>query len=32
MSTAYTTVVPGFGFLRDRFTEAFIANWKLNTT
>ncbi len=26
----YTTVVPGFGFLRDRFTEAFIANWKLN--
>jgi formamidase len=27
----YTTVVPGFGFLRDRFTDAFIANWKLNT-
>jgi len=26
----YTTVVPGFGFLRDRFTEPFIANWKLN--
>ena len=26
----YTTVVPGFGFLRDRFTEPYIANWKLN--
>ncbi len=26
----YTTVVPGFGFLRDRFTEPFVANWKLN--
>ena len=26
----YTTVVPGFGFLRDRFNEAFIVNWKLN--
>jgi len=25
----YTTVVPGFGFLRDRFPEPFIANWKL---
>jgi formamidase len=26
----YTTIVPGFGFLRDQFTEPFIANWKLN--
>jgi len=26
----YTTVVPGFGFLRDRFTEPYIANWRLN--
>ena len=26
----YTTVVPGFGFLRDRFTEPFVTNWKLN--
>jgi formamidase len=25
----YTVIVPGFGFLRDRFTEPFIANWKL---
>jgi formamidase len=24
----YTVIVPGFGFLRDRFTEPFIANWK----
>ena len=23
----YTTVVPGFGFLRDMFTKPFIANW-----
>jgi formamidase len=26
----YTTIVPGFGFLRDRFTEPFVANWRLN--
>jgi formamidase len=26
----YTLIVPGFGFLRDMFTEPFIANWKLN--
>ncbi|HXV07111.1 MAG TPA: acetamidase/formamidase family protein [Burkholderiales bacterium] len=26
----YTLIVPGFGFLRDLFTEPFIANWKLN--
>lgn len=25
----YTTVVPGFGFLRDRFPDPFVANWKL---
>lgn len=24
----YTVIVPGFGFLRDRFTEPFLANWK----
>jgi formamidase len=26
----YTTIVPGFGFLRDLFPDAFIANWKIN--
>jgi formamidase len=26
----YTTVVPGFGFLRDLYPKPFIANWKLN--
>ena len=26
----YTTVVPGFGFLRDLYPNAYIANWKLN--
>ena len=26
----YTTVVPGFGFLRDKFPDPFIANWKTN--
>ncbi len=26
----YTVIVPGFGFLRDRFTEPYIANWKLS--
>lgn len=25
----YTLIVPGFGFLRDRFTEPYIANWQL---
>ncbi len=25
----YTVIVPGFGFLRDRYTEPFIANWRL---
>lgn len=24
----YTVIVPGFGFLRDKFTEPFLANWK----
>jgi formamidase len=26
----YTVIVPGFGFLRDRFTEPFLANWRAN--
>jgi formamidase len=26
----YTVIVPGFGFLRDRFPDPFIANWKLD--
>ena len=26
----YTVIVPGFGFLRDRFTEPYIANWQLD--
>ena len=26
----YTTIIPGFGFLPDMYTEPFIANWKLN--
>lgn len=26
----YTTIVPGFGFLADKYTEPFVANWKLN--
>ena len=26
----YTTIVPGFGFLRDMYTEPFVANWKVN--
>ncbi|MGJ3246047.1 MAG: acetamidase/formamidase family protein [Elainellaceae cyanobacterium] len=25
----YTVIVPGFGFLRDQFTEPYIANWLL---
>ncbi len=24
----YTVIVPGFGFLRDKFTEPFLVNWK----
>jgi len=28
----YTVIVPGFGFLRDRFTEPFLVNWKLTRT
>jgi formamidase len=26
----YTLIVPGFGFLRDLYTEPYIANWRLN--
>ncbi len=26
----YTVIVPGFGFLRDEFTEPFLVNWKLD--
>jgi len=26
----YTTVVPGFGFLRDLFPDPYIANWQVN--
>jgi len=26
----YTTIIPGFGFLPDMYTEPFVANWKLN--
>lgn len=26
----YTTVVPGFGFLRDLYPKPYIANWKIN--
>jgi formamidase len=28
----YTVIVPGFGFLRDIFTEPFLVNWKLSRT
>ena len=28
----YTVIVPGFGFLRDLFTEPYIVNWKLTRT
>ncbi|MGQ0484007.1 MAG: acetamidase/formamidase family protein [Hyphomicrobiales bacterium] len=28
----YTVIVPGFGFLRDKFTNPYIANWKLSRT
>ena len=26
----YTVIVPGFGFLRDQFTEPYVVNWKLD--
>ena len=26
----YTVIVPGFGFLRDRFPDPYIVNWKLD--
>jgi formamidase len=26
----YTTIVPGFGFLRDLYPNPYVANWKLN--
>ncbi len=26
----YTVIIPGFGFLRDRFADPYIANWKLS--
>jgi formamidase len=25
----YTVIVPGFGFLRDKFTKPYVANWRL---
>jgi formamidase len=28
----YTVIVPGFGFLRDKYTEPFLVNWKLSRT
>jgi formamidase len=28
----YTIIVPGFGFLRDVFTEPYIVNWRLSRT
>lgn len=28
----YTVIVPGFGFLRDKYTEPYIVNWKLTRT
>ncbi len=28
----YTVIVPGFGFLRDIYTEPFLVNWKLSRT
>ncbi|MEL6217910.1 MAG: acetamidase/formamidase family protein [Pseudomonadota bacterium] len=28
----YTVIVPGFGFLRDEFTEPFLVNWRLSRT
>ena len=28
----YTVIVPGFGFLRDMFTEPYLVNWRLSRT
>ncbi|MDJ0896566.1 MAG: acetamidase/formamidase family protein [Alphaproteobacteria bacterium] len=28
----YTVIVPGFGFLRDLYTEPYLVNWKLSRT
>ena len=28
----YTVIVPGFGFLRDMFTEPYLVNWKISRT
>lgn len=28
----YTVIAPGFGFLRDIFTEPYVVNWKLDNT
>jgi len=28
----YTVIVPGFGFLRDKYTEPYLVNWKLTRT
>ena len=28
----YTVIVPGFGFLRDIFTEPYLVNWKISRT
>ncbi len=28
----YTVIVPGFGFLRDKFTEPYLVNWRLSRT
>ena len=28
----YTVIIPGFGFLRDKFPNPYIANWKLSRT
>jgi formamidase len=28
----YTVIVPGFGFLRDEFTEPYLVNWRLTRT
>ena len=28
----YTVIVPGFGFLRDKFTEPYLVNWKATRT
>ncbi len=28
----YTVIVPGFGFLRDKYTEPYLVNWRLTRT